>query len=129
MSFSKPKTCCIVGLFQGSSAVHKNATRRLSTISLTTESPPSRSLSSRTLTPYPSLTAFLAATTFSAVLSFPVRSSISAAPKQYTSASMPPFGFGSGRNPKSEIRGSKSSASRMLEVTRWPCTTGFERAW
>lgn len=133
MSLSKPRTCCMVGLFPGDSAVHKYPTRRLSTISRSdsTRPHPGRSLGSSALAPCPSLTNLLTETTVSAVPGRPVSSSINTTPKQYTSVSVlqllsrPP----KLRNPKSAIRGSKFSAKSTFEVTKWPCTTGFEPAW
>jgi hypothetical protein len=133
MSLSRPRTCCIVGLFPGDSAVHKYPTRRLSTISPTESSPPTRSLGSRASEPSPSLTSLRTQTTVSADPTLPVSSSISTTPKQYTSVSVLQFSMSESRipifrNPKSAIRGSKFSESKTLEATRWPWTTGLDPA-
>ena len=128
MSLSKPKTCCMVGLFSGSSAVQRYPTRRHSTISLV-ESPPSLSLESIASPPRPSLTSLLTHPTFSPLPCSPVINSINTTPKQYTSYSNPQsllskptllFFWPTFRSPKSATRGSMESERRMLDATRWP---------
>ncbi|KAF5760852.1 hypothetical protein HanXRQr2_Chr16g0758261 [Helianthus annuus] len=87
MSFSIPKTCCIVGLLPGVSAVQRYPTRRHSTISLT-ELSPSRNRASNASTPRPSLTNFLALATVSSEPLSPVNNPINTMPKLYTSESV-----------------------------------------